>query len=1072
MSEDHITTAQAHARLKQLEAFVAVLMQGRNLDDSIVGAIRKEGPSAALMARLNMSEAVLRAPNLFKNPLTKDLHITGRPDRYRKMRKQAVGEWDAGNERTQETNLMYPASRPSRPRGPDGGRSFHMSEIIIHPVTKTSASQLKARQEYTLDASKVPYVEATLDGQHLERGLYLSRSGVAAEHGKNLLAITSMGPGDDGIVQQWRLIDTTEMRKVPNPIERHLTIDLAKSTDLDFWRRLEAEPDIPKCLRAFLEAGKTRACFKGRKSKQVERFLRAHGWHDRSSKEKRADIIFNRGKQPIAQRRLVFELPGSLSRAAIERIIKLLSREFFKRKLPFVLVVHRPNEQNDDRNWHIHLDYHHRPMQRFDPATYEIEPVPPPTKIVDANGKERYPGKKAYEQYCLKRDALANADPSWTGMWDSAIEYEYLTGCGKKKTSYPFVQDTHPDLREGSQWLKKLRTHYADIINAELLREGLADRFDPRSFEERNIDKIPDVHLSNSKTRLERSGRLTLEGATNEQCQWNYEVGELRKQFPGGDQSDGDPVVVASFIAGYVELLKTRLRSRAEYINKFAVRETNWDSQPEPSATSRRRNKRGDYSVERLAKESAEMLSRFDRIWPALTSGLQNLRTRIRAVDSEAPAIKISAPVNQVKPSGAEADNLVADVRVATALQGKATDVRQPRSQNTGTASAGSAHEDTSVLAALKKLRAHSIPFAISMGSEDGRKTLVATIDQRDAEAHKLPRQIVARSASDRSDLMALQNERMDARAQAEADSAAQSQSVHLPSSRTSNEAASPAPAESLGEFRPMSDATALRPKSTGTSPGENHRGVDRRSALEDEGSQAARRNSQDAPIAKQDQSVSVADTPPAPPEPTLPKTGNFGRRPSEERVSTIQSLPKNTAGNAEAVPASKVGGGSAQDVDAAKGTDSDQPTLSQADRERMATRPIPLVMAGDGKFRFLSINVSDSLKAAQEKDRHHEQFQLWFQRQQDEQNEIAQLFARSSYKNSSQLQEAIADGQADLRLSLLWARWDGTVVLKTAIARGLEIRNKEERGLAIEAKQELEQNRQAAMAQHFGQGI
>lgn len=137
-----------------------------------------------------------------------------------------------------------------------------------------------------------------------------------------------------------------------------------------------------------------------------------------------------------------------------------------------------------------------------------------------------------------------------------------------------------------------------------------------------------------------------------------------------------------------------------------------------------------------------------------------------------------------------------------------------------------------------------------------------------------------------------------------------------------------------------------------------------------------------------------------------------------------------------------------------------------------MATRPIPLVMAGDGKFRFLSINVSNTLKAAQEKDRHREQFQLWFQRQQDEQSELAQLFAQSSYENSSQLQEAIKDGQADLRLSLLWARWEGTVVLKTAIARGLEIRSKEERELAIDAKQKLEQNRQAVMAQHFGQGI
>lgn len=1060
MSEDRITTIQAHAQLKQLEAFVAVLMRGPNLEDDTVAEIRKQGPSAELVARLNMSEAVLRAPNLFKNPLTKDLHITGRPDRYRKMRKQAVGEWDAGNTRTRETNLMYPVSRPSRPRGPDGGRSFHMSETIIHPVTKTSTSRHKARHHYTLDASKVPYAEATLDGQHLERGLYLSRSEAAAEHDETLLAITSMGPGDDAVVQQWRLIEQTEIRKLTKPIERHLTIDLTKSTDPNFWRRIQAEPDVPECLSAFLEAKEAHVRFTGKHSKQVEKFLRTQGWHHRTKGRKRPDVIFQGGRQPIAQRRLVFELPGSLRPAAIERVINLLSQEFRKRNLPFVLVVHRPDEHNDKQNWHIHLDYHHRPMQRFDPRAIELAPLP-----ADAGPKQR-------AQRRIMEEALANADPAWTGKWDSEIEYEYRTPSGKKKTAFPFVQEIHPDFREEGEWIGNLRNRYADIVNAELLREGLADRFDPRSFEERHIDKIPDVHLSTSKTRLERSGRPTLEGAMNEQCQWNYEVDELRKQFPGGDQPDGDPLAVAGFIAGYDELLRARLRSRAEHINRFATRESNWDSQPEPSVTSLRRNKRGDYSAERLVKESAAMLSRFDRIWPALTSGLQNLRTRIRAVDSEAPAIKTAVPANQMKPRDAEVDNRASDVRVAAVHQDGATDARQSRSQNTSMAPAGSAPEDQSVVAALNKLRAHSIPFAISMGSDNGRKTLVATIDQRDAEAHKLPRQIVARTASDRSDLMTLQNERMDASAEAEAKSVRQSQSVHLPSSTTSNEAASPAPAKSLGEFPPMSDSTALRPKTTNPSPGENHRGVGRRSALEDKSSQAARRNSQDAPIAKQRQSVSVADTPPAPSEPTPPGTGNFGHRPSEERVSNIQGLPKDPTRNIEGDPASTVNGGRAQDADAAKGTDTDQPKLSQADRERMATRPIPLVMAGDGRFRFLSISVSDSLKAAQEKDRHREEFQLWFQRQQDEQSEIAQLFARSSYKNSSQLEEAIADGQADLRLSLLWARWDGTVVLKTAIARGLEIRNKEEHGLAIEAKQKLEQNRQAAMAQHQGFGL
>ena len=78
MTDKKITTRQAHARLQQVEHFVSGLMRGPNLDASMVVAIRKSGPSAELLARMNLSNAAIQAPNLFKDPLAKDLRITGK----------------------------------------------------------------------------------------------------------------------------------------------------------------------------------------------------------------------------------------------------------------------------------------------------------------------------------------------------------------------------------------------------------------------------------------------------------------------------------------------------------------------------------------------------------------------------------------------------------------------------------------------------------------------------------------------------------------------------------------------------------------------------------------------------------------------------------------------------------------------------------------------------------------------------------------------------------------------------------------------------------------------------------
>ncbi|MEL7685497.1 MobA/MobL family protein [Citromicrobium bathyomarinum] len=1071
MTDKKITTRQAHARLQQVEHFVSGLMRGPNLDASMVVAIRKSGPSAELLARMNLSNAAIQAPNLFKDPLAKDLHITGKVGGLAKRRRAAVAEWGFGAGHHQRTNLMYPASRPSRPRGPDGGRSFHMREEIMHTVKQGARSIKQARQDYTLDASKVPIIEAMLGGSHLERGLYLFRDSVSVDHNGYRFAVTSLGENNDTVIDGWQHIESTEIRRIGEPIERHLTIDLSKSVDLDFWQEIKKQPGAPDSLIDFLDSGDDIVRFTGKESKAVECFLRKNGWHDQKKSRQRADITFNRGRQVITQRRLVFELPNGLPLAAIERIIRGLAKEFVDRNLPFVLVVHKPDETNDDRNWHVHLDYHHRPMRRFDPAEYQLDPVSPPKKITDPDNKEINKGEKAYAKYCLALKALANPDPSWTGKWDSEIEYEYRTPSGRKKKAFPFIQDTHPVFREKGKWLKTLRSKYADIINAELLRENLPDRFDPRSFQDRGIEKIPDAHLNTSRTRCERLGRPTLEGAMNEQCQWNYEVSELLKRYPGGDQPDGEPAAVAGFVSGKEKLIFKRLRSRSEYVLRFASQEEDWDNQRNPTPSSVRRNKRRDYRPERLAREAREMLDRIDDIWPHITQGLNDLAARISSIAPQDPA-REAATSNTAKPSDAASQG-----HIQNGNPTEPADVVPPSAPSNKAISAPPLVEKVAPPSKpaqpfrvnFEKLQESRVAFTISQVYEQDKKVLIASVAARDAAAIGLPRRIIARLPQERADLMSLLDER------ANIDAA-------LP--KTERPASKPGGSEKarLSEASP----SAVSPRVTDIAEA-SPKVADQGRALEGQPQKHSFPNT-----TKQQRDTSTPRRPPIEKlakQPAAPFVfdAKFPDRKSSGKASLASSsLAHNRAKPGGAKLSSTPSGNprmrqtqtpsaqaSAPKPKPSKSIVSQNSTaLTSADRNQMETKPFYLIKQPAGSFVICSTKAPSSLVSAASDTRYANEFEEWLRRQQSEQQEIAKLFARSRYSDRSETDRAVASGKADPRLTDLWQRWENTLLLNNAVSLGLTMRREVEREEAKAEERKRELQRQAALAQQLGHGI
>ena len=1073
MPEKPITPRQALQELQGISRVAEKLCTGENLDDITAARVKKCSSTEEMHAVLSLRDALICAPNLFATATGKHDYITGKVGGLAKKRRQAVGDWSTTIDYKRGGHLMYPASRSSRPRGPDGGRSFHMSETIIHVTEHGSRSQKKARHHYTLDEGKVPLINAELAGQHLERGLYLSRPEVSTKHGDTILALTSMGPAEDEVVRQWHFIEEIERRRNGDPIERHLTIDRGKSTDAAFWNKAQDDAKAPERLRAFLSSGEKKHRFVGADSREIEVYLRKNGWNDRG-KNKRPDITFHRGRNCIAQRRLVFELPADLDLVAIERIIHKLASEFRKRDLPFVLVVHRPDETNDIRNWHIHLDYHHRPMRRFDPATFVLEKVPPPQTVVGADGKKRKVGEKAYAQYLIRQNALAAADPSWTGKWDSEIEYVYRTASGKKKTCRPFLQDTHPDFREEGRWIKALRHKYADIINDELESVGSSERFDPRSFEERQIDKVPDAHLSSSKTRCERKGRPTLDGAMNEQCQWNYEVAELKKKFPGGDCPDGDPKAVSGFVLGMLDLVKKRLRSRSEFVFKYAARETNWDNFASPSPSSIRRNKRRDYGPEQLKLAADEMLNRIDYIWPSMTKVLANLVNRMSEVSIDDARLRTDAGIKTIQPRSEVAQQERLDRERSKPAQ-SAHFVRAPRRASSDNPSRQGVKPRTEINfdQVIDVLRKRDLKITLNQRLDSNlKKVLIARLTKSDAIRYQIPPEVLAQTPEQRAALMQLVDERaMRTQASLDHHKAASAipldlgKSIELPAtqSQTTGTEIERSGWEKTGEVAKASKNRKTNPT---------------RAAVTDQSKIASTILQKSADDAKRS-SVATADEL----RDFIP-VQHDGTGPREFRLTEDEMLaPGDSLVSKKRLPArsvTAVGSGKSTPAPVATQNPSHANTglLTAQDIWRMDLRPCVLFRSDEG-YRLQGAQMSQSLKAAATNASDREEFDRWFERQKRELIELTLLLARRGAKNLSDVEKEARAADEQSKFSRLWKRWNGTLLIDKALEKAISQKRPVEqtaesvdRRHSAQDRQQADPRVQSLHAQRFGPGF
>nr|WP_250890286.1 MobA/MobL family protein [Sphingobium nicotianae] len=207
---------------------------------------------------------------------------------------------------------------------------------------------------------------------------------------------------------------------------------------------------------------------------------------------------FHDGRDGRTQYRVVGELPAELDAQQCTMVLRELCREFEKRKLPFVAVVHAPDAHNHDANWHFHLIFYDRPCRRVRAAEIET----------------------------LRRAGVDVGDYK-EGDWDFSVRVPVPNR--KDRWNYPLRRAKDRAVIH-DDYVITLRRSLARVTNQALAKAGIARRIDPGTYEDMKIDVEPQEHLGTTNAGLEGRGISTSAGIRNEEKQNRYFRREIDKR--------------------------------------------------------------------------------------------------------------------------------------------------------------------------------------------------------------------------------------------------------------------------------------------------------------------------------------------------------------------------------------------------------------------------------------------------------------------------------------------------------------------------------------------------------------
>ena len=434
----------------------------------------------------------------------------GREDDILKLRRNRVVDElaqklarERGKPGKRMADLQVPASRNVRPQTVDGRTSFHFSHEAVsktrNNVEKDSGLKIgpgaaRKHGKYIerdgaiaqMTEKDKEELEKLLDGHpELEAGesadglLTIERRKEAALHGyyverQEALAtqpdgekvlFTNISPDPLERARVWDKIE--EFERNPSPDE--LTISVAKHQA--FWDRVSKEEGFPKALaEALLIAEPDKPYrFQTDDARSSLRWLREQPDWDKENPQVKAKL----GEGGRIQYRMIGELPHELDLKGRSAILAEFAHEFEQRKLPYVAVMHAPDHANDDRNWHFHLIYYDRPIEKM-------------------------------------------AD----GRWDFEVEETFKRSNRMTRSNFPHRQEKLKEVNEKT-WIPKMRKRLAEITNDHLQMGGIQRRVDPRRYDEMGIHREAQEHLGTRASALESMGVATPVGYRNANKEWD-----------------------------------------------------------------------------------------------------------------------------------------------------------------------------------------------------------------------------------------------------------------------------------------------------------------------------------------------------------------------------------------------------------------------------------------------------------------------------------------------------------------------------------------------------------------------
>ncbi len=528
MSAAQLASIDLGDRLRELRQFHAASRTLPPLSTQRVHEHLRGHGNDADKARANLAGLVgATSPHL--KGIKSDNHITrGVGGRARPIKACAV--WVDNAEHCAKIRYNEPVVRAGRPATPRGSTSFHFSFEVISKAhlelglrtkqgKKASPSEHVTYIEREEAAAAIVDAEPSTQPSSPENFIeYQERDGALAPGaaGAGSPIITNIQGGQNDRMQLFAAIaESAKLERAPS-----LSISLDKPSAL--MDEIKREIDCGRLSEFKHGVTANSLMLSGADAEDAAAVLAALGWRDKRKKEARASrhedafgICHDPGKSERVQFRLVGELPHEIDDCGRSRILKRVCEEFEKRNLPYVAVMHAPDPNNDERNWHFHLVYHDRPACRFDgtAATHLMSS--------DANGE------------LSQRDMASKAkwlnEPSiqaQIGLWDFQVEAKWKTKSRNVRTSHPFAQRKDRDVTRKS-FVPELRALLSEFTNEELQRAGIKRRVDPLSHEKAGRKVAPGEKLFAADHARELAGIPTIRGSSNARLQSEYHSEEL-----------------------------------------------------------------------------------------------------------------------------------------------------------------------------------------------------------------------------------------------------------------------------------------------------------------------------------------------------------------------------------------------------------------------------------------------------------------------------------------------------------------------------------------------------------------